>query len=376
MSQSGPFDLAIAGAGIMGLACAWEAARRGLSVLVFDPEETGAQASWAAAGILVTRDAHIVQSPFREFYMRSIRLYPEWLGALGDASGTAIPFHRGGDWMVFDLDDPRARKRLEEKERQFEREKAADFTVTDSLPPVLAGRAPVSRARSFHFPAEAYVQNRDVLSALREACRRAGVAYLKGYAPGPWEHAGGKTRLLFPAGAAEARRVLIAAGAWSARVLADQGIGAPMIPVKGQLARIPRFYAESCMLHLNDELYLVPRGDSLVCGATSEPGTWSEGFDAGGEAWIGSRLARWLPDLGAEAVERWSGIRPRTRDRLPWMGWIDAARGWAVCAGHYKSGISMAPLAAQCMARLLMKEKTPLDLESFDPWRRRGLERA
>jgi glycine oxidase len=370
------YDLAIAGAGIMGLACAWESARRGLSVLVFDPEATGAQASWAAAGILVTRDARVIQSPFREFYIRSIRLYPEWLEALRNASGTAIPFNRGGDWMVFDLDDPRARKRLEEKERQFAREKAADFTVSDSLPQVLAGRTPVSRVRAFHFPGEAFVQNRDLLAALREACLGAGVAFRQEDAPGPWEYAGGATRLPFRAGPAEARRVLIAAGAWSARLLADQGIRAPMIPVKGQLARIPRFHDQACMLHLNDELYLVPRGDSLVCGATSEPGTWSEGFDAGGEAWIGSRLARWLPDVGAAALERWSGIRPRTRDRLPWMGWIDQARGWAVCAGHYKSGISMAPLAAQCLARMLAKEKPPVNLEPFDPWRPRGLERA
>ncbi len=376
MTEPGPFDLAIAGAGVMGLACAWEAARRGLSVLVFDPEATGAQASWAAAGILVTRDARVVQSPFREFYIRSIRAYPEWLERLKAASGAEIPFHRGGDWMVFDLDDARARKRLEEKERQFAREKAVDFIATDSLPPILSSRTPVSRVRTFHFPGEAFVQNRDLLEALRAACRSCGVVFRKAEAPGPWEHAGGTTRLPFPGAPAEARLVLIAAGAWSARLLAQQGIRAPMIPVKGQLARIPGFHGESCMLHLNDELYLVPRGDSLVCGATSEPGTWSEGFDAGGESWIASRLGRWLPDIGADALERWSGIRPRTRDRLPWMGWVDPARGWAICAGHYKSGISMAPLAAQSITRMLLKEKSPVDLEPFDPWRRRGLERA
>jgi glycine oxidase len=130
------------------------------------------------------------------------------------------------------------------------------------------------------------------------------------------------------------------------------------------------------MLHLNDEMYLVPRGDSLVCGATSEPGVWAEGFDAQGEAWIGTRLARWLPDLSGDSLERWSGIRPRTRDRLPWMGWLDEGRGWAICAGHYKTGISMAPLAAQCLVRLLLKERPPVDLAPFDPWRPRGLERA
>jgi len=158
--------------------------------------------------------------------------------------------------------------------------------------------------------------------------------------------------------------------------LAEQGIRAPVIPVKGQLLRIPRFHDEPAMLHLNDEMYLVPRVDSLVCGATSEPGTWEEGFDALGESWIGQRLAHWLPGIPSAALERWSGIRPRTRDRLPWMGWLDAGRGWAVCAGHYKSGISMAPLAAQCLVGLLLKEKPPADLAPFDPWRHRGLEKG
>ncbi len=376
IAMEGPYDLAIAGAGIMGLACAWEASRRGLSVLVFDPEATRAQASWAAAGILVTRDAHVFQSDFRAFYVRSIRRYPAWLEDLRAASGLDIPYARAGDWMVFDLNDPRALKRLGEKERQFAREKAADFTVTDTLPAPLAGRTPVSRVRSYHFPGEAYVQNRDLVAALREACRRAGVAFRREAARGPWTNSAGLTRLPFPGGETRARRVLIAAGAWTAQVLEEQGIRAPVIPVKGQLLRIPDFHGTHSMFHLNDELYLVPRGDSLVCGATSEPGTWDEGFDAKGEAWIGDRLARWLPGIPPDALERWTGIRPRTRDRLPWMGWLDAGRGWAVCAGHYKSGISMAPLASQCLVGLLLREKPSADLAPFDPWRPRGLEKA
>jgi glycine oxidase len=375
-SSDSIFDLAIAGAGVMGLSCAWEAARRGRSVLVFDPQETSAQASWAAAGILVTRDAHAFHSSFREFYVRSIRMYPEWLEILRADSGLEVPFRRGGDWMAFDLDDPRAVKRLDEKRRQFEREKASAYAETDTLPPPLAGaECRVERVKAFHFPGEAYVQNRDLLESLRAACRKAGVAFRREAVEGRWEYAGGLTRLPFPSGAAEARQVLVAAGAWSARVLSEQGIGAPIVPVKGQLLRLAKFHASDSMLHLNDELYLVPRGESLVAGATTEPGNWNEDADGVGEAWVEERLRRWLPGLAVAPLERWSGIRPRTRDRLPWMGWLDPARGWAVCAGHYKTGISMAPLASLCMNRLLQREKPPADLAPFDPWRKQGLAR-
>jgi glycine oxidase len=342
---------------------------------VFDPGATAAQASSAAAGILVARDAHVFFSAFREFYVRSIRAYPEWLECIRQASDREVPFARGGDWLVFDLEDPASVRRMDEKRRQFEREKAADFTVTDRLPSALEGHSALSKVATFHFPGEAYVQNRDLLAALREACLRTGVSFRAGAPTGPWEYAAGTTTLALPDGVLQARQVLVAAGAWTGKILADLGISAPLIPVKGQLIRIPRFHAETGMIHFNDEMYLVPRSDGLVVGATSEPGTWNEEFDASGKAWLEGRLERLLPSIARAPLERWTGIRPRTADRLPWMGWLDPLRGWALCAGHYKSGISMAPLAATSMIRLMGREKPAMDLAPFDPWRKKALVR-
>jgi glycine oxidase len=370
------FDLAVAGAGIMGLACALEAARKGKRVGVFDPGGGGTKASFAAAGILVTRDAHVFASPFREFYVRSIRQYPEWLEGIASVTGSRIPLHRSGDSLIFDMDDPEAVARLASKRRQFERERAADYSETDALPDFLAEHCPLRNVKVFHFPGEAYVQNRDLLDALRLACEKAGAAFLAEAPASPWTHAAGTTRLDFSGESWEARQVLIAAGAWSATLLEGMGIHSPMIAVKGQLLRIPRFHASEGMVHFNDDLYLVPRGDSLVVGATTEPGVWNEAFDDIGESFIGTRLARMLPAVSRAPMERWAGLRPRPKDRLPWMGWIDPDRGWAICTGHYKCGISMAPLAAQCMNRFLQGEKTPIDLAPFQPWRRQGLSRT
>ena len=369
------FDLAVAGAGIMGLACALEAARRGKRVGVFDPAGSGTKASFAAAGILVTRDAHVFASPFREFYVRSIRQYPDWLAGIASLSGSDIPLHRGGDSLIFDLDDPEAVSRLESKRRQFDRERAVDYSESDALPDFLLDHCPLRNVKVFRFPGEAYVQNRDLLEALRLACENAGVSFLAESPATPWRHAGGATRLDFSGESWEARQVLIAAGAWSASLLEGMGIHSPMIAVKGQLLRIPRFHASESMVHFNDDLSLVPRGDSLVVGATTEPGVWSEGFDEVGESFIGTRLARMLPAVSRAPMERWAGLRPRPKDRLPWMGWIDPDKGWAICTGHYKCGISMAPMAAQCMNRLMQGEKTPMDLSAFNPWRRQGLSR-
>jgi len=368
-------DLVVVGAGVMGLGCALAAAKEGKSVAVLDPAPDSAKASWAAAGILVTRDAHPFLSPFREFYVRSIHAYPAWLAEIAAQTGISVPLHRGGDHQIFDLESKAGLEQYQAKVKQLDREHSRAYTVSDELPPFLRGFSPLRNVKVFHFPGEAYVQNRDLLSALRAACLKAGVRIESGSASGPWEYSAGRTRIPMDNGELLARQVLLAAGAWSGKVLEDLGIAAPMIPVKGQMCRIRKFYPEDGMVHFNEDIYLVPRGDSLIIGATTEPGVWSEGFDSTGEEYLGGHLKRMLPEISQEPMETWAGFRPRTRDRLPWMGWIDIDRGWAICAGHYKCGVSMAPLAAQCMSRLLMGEKPPVDLAPFHPWRLKGLAR-
>ena len=44
--------IAIAGAGIIGLSCALELARRGATITLYDPNTPGRGASWAAAGMI------------------------------------------------------------------------------------------------------------------------------------------------------------------------------------------------------------------------------------------------------------------------------------------------------------------------------------
>ena len=46
------FDAIVVGGGVIGLACAWRAAQRGLSVAVVERNRPGAGASGVAAGML------------------------------------------------------------------------------------------------------------------------------------------------------------------------------------------------------------------------------------------------------------------------------------------------------------------------------------
>ncbi|MCW2576909.1 MAG: glycine oxidase ThiO, partial [Modestobacter sp.] len=102
-------DVAVAGAGLIGLSVAWRAAQRGLSVTVVD-EAPGTGASVAAAGMLapVTEAAYGEESLLR-LCLASLQRYPSFVAELEEASGRSVGLRTAGTLVVgFDEDDMRA----------------------------------------------------------------------------------------------------------------------------------------------------------------------------------------------------------------------------------------------------------------------------
>ena len=60
--QQTSHDVVVVGGGVIGLACAWRAAQRGLRVLVLERDTPGAGASGVAAGML----APVTEADFGE----------------------------------------------------------------------------------------------------------------------------------------------------------------------------------------------------------------------------------------------------------------------------------------------------------------------
>src|SRR5580658_6052591 len=97
----------VAGGGIIGLSCAWRLARRGVPVTVFDARETGAEASWAGAGMLSPGGETNGDSPFARMALAGLAHYPGFVEELQEASGIAIDYSRCGA-MEFAVTDEEA----------------------------------------------------------------------------------------------------------------------------------------------------------------------------------------------------------------------------------------------------------------------------
>ena len=162
----------------------------------------------------------------------------------------------------------------------------------------------------------------------------------------------------------DAERVVLAAGAWTARRLAKR---LPIKPVKGQTLRL-RGPLPATRIIRSEHVYVVPRaGGETVVGATIE----DAGFDTTATAEATETLLRQairaVPAVAElEVVEAIASLRPATPDGGPLIGeW----EGLLVAGGHYRNGILLAPITAEAVAALLAGEEPPAEAAPFDPRR-------
>ena len=86
----------IVGAGIVGCACAFELARRGADVAIFDTRAPGAGATRASAGILAPYTEGQHHGPLLEFLSRGLGAYEEFVDRVRQDTSAPFEYRRRG----------------------------------------------------------------------------------------------------------------------------------------------------------------------------------------------------------------------------------------------------------------------------------------
>ncbi|MDQ3719618.1 MAG: FAD-dependent oxidoreductase, partial [Actinomycetota bacterium] len=229
-ARSIQYDAAVVGGGVIGLSCAREAARRGLSVVVLERETVGSGASGVAAGMLApVTEADFGEDGLLRMSLAARALWPAFASELG--VGSALR-EDGALVVAADRDDAEELGRLHRLQRELGLE--AQWLGPTALRRIEPGLSP-RVAGGIDAPGEASVEPSLVLDALAEALRAEG-GELRENAPvaGLVQEDGRVTGVrLGTSEEVSARAVVVAAGAWSAAL----GAG-PVRPVKGQLLEL------------------------------------------------------------------------------------------------------------------------------------------
>jgi len=369
----GPFDVAVLGGGVIGLAAAWRFALAGVTVAVVDPSP-GHGASWVAAGMLApVTEAHFGEEPLSELLLAGAAHWEYFAAELEAAADMRVGYRRCGTVVVgLDSSDRRAIDDVLAYQRSLGLD-AVRLSASEcrGLEPALS---PGIRGGA-HVPGDHQVDNRALLAALLEACRRAGVEFLARSARRILLDArgGASGAELDDESAVAAGMLVVAAGARSGSLLGHVGGSVPQVrPVKGHIVRLrggpraPLLSRTVRGLVQGRACYLVPRSDgSLVIGATSE----ERGFD--GSVQVGQVFAllddarRLVPGLDELAFEEAiCGFRPATPDNAPYVGWTTTER-LAVATGHYRNGILLAPITAAALVALYAGAAPPSPMGHF-----------
>jgi glycine oxidase len=214
------------------------------------------------------------------------------------------------------------------------------------------------------------VDNRALVEALREACRRAGVVHLAARVAAV-QHTRGRVRgvTLADGSALPAGAVVLAAG-WQTAAIEGLPEPLPLRPVKGQLLHLrgPVDVPLTTRTVRGLEVYVVPRADGrLVVGATVEERGADRAVTAGGVYELLRAAYELLPGVTElELVETTAGLRPGTPDNAPLIGQA-GVDGLVVAAGHYRNGVLLAPVTADAVAALVGGAPVPDEVAAFRP---------
>ena len=355
-NRSSSFDVAVVGAGVIGLAVAWRAAQRGLKVIVLERgAEPARETSSVAAGMLAPiSEALATEVALMRLGLASVSAYPEFVEELHDATGMDTGYLRCGTLLA-----ARDGDEAEALERELALRERFGLAVHRLRPSEARLRevalAPTLRL-ALEIPDDHAIDPRKLTAALADALTAAGGELRLGATVASVETAGERATgaRLADGERVAAEQVVVAAGPWSSSLDGiPAGASVPVHPVKGQILRLHDPAGPGLLTRVVRFTggYLVPRGDGrYVLGATMEERGFDTTVTAGAVFELLRDASELLPSVTELVIDELSaGLRPAMPDNAPAIG-PGAIPGLHWATGHFRHGILLTPITAQIVA--------------------------
>jgi glycine oxidase len=360
-------DVAVVGAGVIGLSTAWRLALRGLSVAVFERATAGAGASLAATGMLAAAAEHEPGChDLLALALESQRQWPQFRVALEAQSGHAIDFREDGTLVV-----ALARDEIERLRFRHDLHKRCGLPTRWLGGPEVRAMEPALRpsvAAGLYCADDHQVDPRQVMAGLLNAYLAAGGRLIEHCAVSGVDLEGGRVAGLVTAnGGCRASTVVLTAGAWTGDVL-PPGLSVPVRPLKGQALAVRTTPDTGTLGHIvwTEQIHMAPKSDGrLIIGATVEERGFDDAITAGGLYALLEGARRAFPAIEEMAIEAvWAGFRPSSIDDAPILG-ATSIPGLALATGHHRNGYLLAPATAFAMEALIADGALPAVAQPF-----------
>jgi glycine oxidase len=349
--------ICVVGGGLVGMLTARELVFARHDVRLLERDSIGRASSWAGGGILSPLYPWRYADAVTELARWSQRGYADLAERLHDEGGVDPEWTPSG-MLMLDTSE-QAPARIWAERFGYRLETLAGTALRQCEPALLA-----REGAALWMPDVAQVRNPRLVQAARHALLRQGAQIEEDCEVTELLIRGGRvTGVRTAQGVYAADVVVVAAGAWSGRLLTEQAVRPEIRPVRGQMLLFRGPPGLVSRVILGPRHYVIPRRDGRVLvGSTME----EAGFDAGTTAVAREELLAaavgLVPALADCPLERhWAGLRPGSPDGVPYICEHPEVAGLYLNSGHFRNGVVMAPASARLLADLVSGRAPILD---------------
>lgn len=337
--MSTPVRVDVAGAGVLGLACALVLARAGVRVRVFDPAPAGQNASGVAAGMLAPASEALTDpaaAPHLALLSAARDAWPAFAQTFG------LDLDRSGAVLVGD------EARLEGLSRQAATLGLALQPLGRADLPPLPGGISARMGGGFLTLDDWRIEAQASILSMASRARDLGVTFVAEPLP--------------PSDA----DALVLAGGLSEGLTGQAPELAGLRPIRGHIL-VCESPAYGGPVIRGAGAYAAPAGAGLLIGATMEPGEATAEVSPAVAAALAAQAEQSFPGIGVWPWTAQAGVRAAAPDGLPLVG--RSVSGAFICAGARRNGWLIAPLAAQLIADLVLDRAPGPWARALDPRR-------
>lgn len=356
-------EVAVVGAGAIGVTAAYDLARRGVDVTLYDRGAVASGSSGRAAGLCYTAFADELDAEIGRDAIDRFRT----LSGEDTFSFTECPYV----WLARDGDERGAKAiRADVTEMQHNGVAAVEMdaaTLADRFPTLRSDDVAVAAV----VDAAGYTDPGQYTASLAAAANGAGATIASHTRvavradPPRIVDTGRDEQLTFDA-------VLVAAGAHSKQVLADAGFPLAMKPYRVQAITASAAPQKPICYDATAEFYVRPHPTGLLAGNGTEsveadPDDWRREANTGFGTDLSNKIAYRFPAVEPTVERAWAGLCTATPDRNPLVGSL--TDGLYVATGFHGHGFMRSPAIGDRIAAQIVGAT---GIGPFDPTRFSG----
>ena len=366
MDEKRGTDVLVIGGGGVGCAIVYYLRKARRDVTLLERGEIGSEASGAAAGLLAPLGPLSGPGAFADLVLAGFSTLVALLPELEESSGIHVGYEQTGALRI--VRNPRRIAHLQKRRASWEPLGLQLYWLNGEEARQREPLLDADTCAAVYAPEESQIHAAALVQAFARAAERAGARI---YQHREVSHFSLKETKVAAAHTTRGETftcntLIIASGAWAAQFGAMLRIDLPIQPLHGQLIAFPQTSPPLRHIVFGEAAYLLPRGDSILVGATKEERGFDRTVTESGSSWLAGTAARLIPALAGSKIQAaWAGLRPGTPDSHPILGVLPLWENVLLAAGHNSVGILLSALTGQCITELLTTGSAPPLIQPF-----------